>query len=100
MTKRWTPDDDATLRRLYPTAAWPTMLEALGRPYGGIVHRAGVLGLKREVRGPWPEQWRAEAREYRHRRREADPDYAELLIQYQRDARAKRKWEREQQGRQ
>lgn len=50
-TMRWTDDEDATLRRLYPGAPWANVLTALpGRGRIAVYKRAFKLGVERTVR--------------------------------------------------
>lgn len=43
--RRWTPEQDDTLRRMYPTHTAAQIGEALGVPVWRVVNRVGVLGL-------------------------------------------------------
>lgn len=48
---KWTREEDATLGRTYPRAPWESVLAALpGRTRGSVMHRAMVLGIRRERR--------------------------------------------------
>lgn len=48
MAKRWTPNDDATLRRLWPKNSSEVIANRLGRPRNSICGRAHRLGLKKD----------------------------------------------------
>jgi 5-methylcytosine-specific restriction endonuclease McrA len=48
--RAWTNDEDATLRRTYPTAPWADVLAALpGRGRVSVYKRAHRLGIQREI---------------------------------------------------
>ena len=62
----WTPGEDATLSRMYPSAPWPELLRAIpGHTRDAIARRAQALGLRRVCyRQKWTEDERAILREH------------------------------------
>lgn len=46
--RRWTPEEDATLRELYPHLRSVEVAERLGRPVTSVIHRARALGIVKD----------------------------------------------------
>ena len=50
----WSPDEDATLARVYPLERRPAILRALpNRTWNAVNHRAWELGIRRTRHGTW-----------------------------------------------
>ncbi len=60
--KRWTAQEEETLKALYPTKSVKKVAKALGRTVKSCAVRAGKLGISKQVRSPYKKRaWRGDA---------------------------------------